>query len=476
MTVDKKYIYAYTLKNAIEHSGKAVLNSVIAGLFNHGLTKDKIKEIIPEVNSVLKEVNSWDLTKQKSEFLKYSELISHRPEREGLPELPNVSKKGVIMRFAPAATGPLHIGHIISSMPTSLYVEKYGGKFYVRIEDTDPERTDPDSYSSFKIDCDWLFGNVSKYIIQSDRMNIYYDYSEKLINLGFAYVCTCNNEKFKKLINEKKSCLCRNNSVSENIKKWKKMLNFKGYKDGEAVLRFKSDLNNPNPALRDFPLARINSHKHPRQGKKYRVWPLMNLSVAVDDIEFKMTHIIRGKDHKDNAIRQKMIYKALGLEDIYPNVLFVGRIKFSDIVLSKRKIKNAIKEGKFSGFEDIRLPTIANLRNRGYLPESFKELAIQRGISEVDKVITQKDFFDVLNRINREFLRNRTRKFSFLKCLENESNIKILMPDGSFVFGKSEVLAKKDEIIYFDKFGYAKFNFFEGRGKNKKMIFWFCHD
>src|SRR4030042_256112 len=92
----------------------------------------------------------------------------------------------------------------------------------------------------------------------------------------------------------------------------KKMLDKYGFREGQAVLRFKSDMKHKNPAMRDFPLARIVLTEHPRQKNKYRVWPLMNLAVTVDDIEMKMTHIIRGKDHLDNAKRQEMIYKVLG--------------------------------------------------------------------------------------------------------------------------------------------------------------------
>ena len=287
-------------------------------------------------------------------------------------------------------------------MISSLYVKKYGGKFYIRIEDTDPERTDPDSYESFKEGCDWLFGNVSEYIIQSHRIEIYYKYAEKLIKLGKAYVCSCNPEKFKELIKKNKACPCRELSEKENMGRWKKMLDKKGYKQGEVVLRFKSDLNHPNPALRDFPLARINEKKHPRQGNKYRVWPMMNLCVTVDDIEYGMTHVIRAKEHRDNAERQKLIYGALGLIGQYPWTFFMGRYKFTDMILSKRKIKAAIAEGEFEGWDDPRLPTIVSLRKRGYKPEAFKKLAVLRGLTQVDKVMTQKDFFDLLDRLNKE--------------------------------------------------------------------------
>lgn len=478
VNIDRKIIRAYALKNALEHEGKAVAGSVISGLFNHGLTRDGIKDIMPSVNSVLKEVNSLTLDKQSAEFEKLKDIVGHRAEREGLPELENVSKDGVIMRFAPAPSGALHIGHIISNMSSSLYVKKYSGKFYVRLEDTDPERIDLNAYDSIKKDCDWLFGNVCEYIIQSDRIEIYYKYAEELVKKGAAYVCVCDNEKFKELIKKKKPCLCRVLSVKENLERWKKMLS-KGkdsYKEGRAVLRFKASLDNPNPALRDFPIARINLKKHPLQGNKYKVWPLMNLSVSVDDIEYRMTHVIRGKDHKDNAKKQKMIYKALGIENKFPITLFVGRIKFTDVVLSKRKINKAISEGEYEGWEDVRLPTIASLRNKGYQPKAFAEMAIQRGLSEVDKVISQKDFFDVLNGFNREILRNKTRKAGFSKCSAKDANVMILMPDASKVYGKSEVKANVDEIVYFVKFGYARFNGLEGKGKSALQIFWFTHE
>src|SRR3989344_5421248 len=165
--IDENLIKAYALKNAIEHAGKAVSGAVISSLFNEGLKKEDVKEIIAKVNKVISEVNKLSLEKQEKEIKGLEKLISHRTEREGLSELPNVGKEGVVMRFAPAASGQLHIGHALTGMISSLYVKKYGGKFYIRIEDTDPERTDPDSYESFKEGCDWLFGNVSEYIIQS---------------------------------------------------------------------------------------------------------------------------------------------------------------------------------------------------------------------------------------------------------------------------------------------------------------------
>ena len=398
--ITEKIITAYALKNAVEHGGKAVAGSIISALFNYGLEKDKIKDVMPNVNKVLKEINSMELEEQKVLFKKYESMIGHRPERDGLPELPDVPKTGVVMRFRPAPSGPMHVGHIISNLPNSLYAEKYKGKFYVIIDDTNPEETLKDAYENLRKDCDWIFGNVYKYLNASDRMDLYYKYAKELIEKGFAYICECDNEKFKELILKKKSCSCRELSIKKQLERWDKMLDKKGYKQGEVVLRFKSDINNPNPALRDFPLARINEHKHPLQGKKYRVWPLMNLSVSVDDLELGMTHIIRGKDHKDNAKRQEMIFNVFNKK--VPWTAFIGRIKFTDLVLSKRKITALIEKGEFSGSEDKRLATVASLKKRGYSREAFVKFIEQRGISEVDKVMSQVDFFKVLDNFQKE--------------------------------------------------------------------------
>ena len=157
-----------------------------------------------------------------------------------------------------------------------------------------------------------------------------------------------------------------------------------------------------NPAMRDFPLARINLTEHARQGKKYRVWPLMNLAVAVDDIEDKMTHIIRAKDHRDNAERQKKIYIALGKEKQIPWTAFLGRYHFKDMELSTTKMRQAIEKKQYKGLDDLRLPTIASLKKQGYKPSAFWKFAEQVGLSESDKVLDKKEYFNLLNAFNRE--------------------------------------------------------------------------
>lgn len=395
----EKKTRAYALKNALAHEGKAMQGPVISSLFNEGLKRNEVGKYSKEIIKIISEVNKLSLEEQGKEFEKLEKEVSERPEREGLEELPDVPKTGVVMRFAPSPSGPFHIGHALTFCLNLLYVKKYRGKLYLRIEDTNPENIYPKAYKMLKEEGEWLSGGKAKVVIQSERMETYYEYAEKLIKKNAAYVCTCEQEKFKELVDAKKNCPCRKNTSKENMERWKKMLDKFGYDEGEAVLRFKSDMKHKNPAMRDFPLARINLTKHPLQGSKYKVWPLMNLAVTVDDIEMKMTHIIRGKDHRDNAERQKMIYRVLRKK--FPWTAFLGRIHFKDMELSTTKMREDIEKGKYRGWDDKRLPTIASLKKQKYKPQAFWKFAEQVGLSESDKVMDREEYFKLLDNFNK---------------------------------------------------------------------------
>ncbi len=394
----EKKTRAYALKNAIAHDGKAMQGPVISSLFNEGLKKSDTGKYAKKISEIILEINSLSIEEQKKEFEKLKKEVSERPAREGLEELPN-AKKGVVMRFAPSPSGPLHIGHALIFSLNILYVKKYGGKLYLRIEDTNPDNIYVPAYKMLEEEAKWLSDGKAKVVIQSDRMELYYKYAEKLIQKKSAYVCTCEQEKFKEFAEKKKNCPCRKLNVKQNLERWKKMLDKYGFREGQAVLRFKSSMKHKNPAMRDFPLARINLTEHPRQKKRYRVWPLMNLAVSVDDIEMKMTHIIRAKEHRDNAERQKMIYKILNKK--FPWTAFLGRIHFKDLELSTTKMRQAIEKHEYKGWDDKRLPTIASLKKQNYKPSSFLKFAKQIGLSENDKVMDREEYFLLLDNFNK---------------------------------------------------------------------------
>jgi len=346
-------IKKYALQNAIKFNGKPSAGAVIGKILGEkpGLKKN-IKEIAKKVNETIKEISSLSLEEQKILLEKEApELLkekNHKKKERILPNLKNT--KNLIMRFEPSPSGPLHIGHAYVLSLNSEYCRKYKGKLILRIGDTNPEKIYEPAYKLIEEDANWVTkNNISKVIIQSDRLETYYKYMEKLLELEKAYICTCNPEKYKELITKQQACPCRE---LKQKGRWEEM--FKGYKQGEAVARIKTDLNHKNPAMRDFPVFRINDSKHPKKGKRYRVWPLMNMAVTVDDIETKVTHVIRAKDHQDNALRQKYIYNYL--KKPFPEAIFVGRINFKGMAVSCSKTRPLIDNKTYTGWDDIRLP------------------------------------------------------------------------------------------------------------------------
>jgi len=406
MTIENlsEKIKAYALKNAIQYNGKANPGSVVSALFNEGLEKSGVREVMPKIQEAIQEISKLSVEEMQAEFEKLEEFTSKRVEREGLPEIPN-AENGIRTRFAPSPSGAMHVGHALTASTAYAYVKKYGGKLILRIEDTNADNIYPQAYELLAEDGKWLFENNCEVVVQSDRMDLYYEYARKLIDLDAAYICECSGDDFRELAKNKEDCPCRKNTKEENIAKWEKMLDSNGYAPGEAILRFKTQesyqgMKNPNPAMRDFPLARINLTTHPRQGNKYRVWPLMNLSVTTDDIEMKLTHIIRAKDHMDNAKRQKMMFEVL--EKPYPWDAYLGRWHIEGLRLSASDFTKGIAEGKYSGWDDPELPTLQALAKKGYKPQAFHKIAEHRGLSEVDKKITKEEFFQLLNDFNKE--------------------------------------------------------------------------
>ncbi|MEK6939007.1 MAG: glutamate--tRNA ligase [Nanoarchaeota archaeon] len=424
----KSLILKHALKNAFDFNG-SVNDKVVLGaiLKESSELRTKVPEVLKEIQVAIKEVSKLSKEEIKKKLEKLDpELLKEKKEekKEGLKDLDGVDKKkGVIMRFAPSPSGPMHIGHAITGGLTSVYVKRYGGKFILRIEDTNSDNIDSDAYDMLPKDAEWIFGNVTEVWIQSDRLKIYYDYAEKFINLSSCYVCTCSQEEFKSFSEKLKDCPCRKNSVKENLARWKKMFDKKGFKEGEAVLRFKSSMQDKNPAMRDFPLVRINDSEHPRQGLKYRVWPLMNLCVTVDDIEAGMTHIIRAKDHADNAKRQEMMYKALGLGDKFPRTYFLGRYNFEGMEISCSKTKAKILEGVYTGWDDIRIPFLAALKRRGYQPGAFLKYTELVGVSPVDKTVPQEEFWKSINAFNRDIIEPQANRYFFV---DNPKKVKIM--------------------------------------------------
>ncbi|MEK6903656.1 MAG: glutamate--tRNA ligase [Nanoarchaeota archaeon] len=419
----KDLLKKYVLQNILKY-GKPDKHSIIGKIFaENPRLKDKKAAIFKELDAVIASVASLSKPEQEKEFSVYAGSFQPPQQRERnivsskqfrpLPELPAVEGREHIFRIeiSPSGAGT-HIGRGILLLLNAEYAKKYKGKFIVRISDTDPDKVDPAAYQVIVEEAKWLTENkVDEVIIQSERMDIYYLYAKQLIDLKKAYVCTCAVESFRELILKQEACPCRDLSAKEQTVRWHQM--FTTYQQGEAVLRVKTDLQHPNPAVRDWPAFRINESEHVRQGKKYRVWPLMNFAVPVDDHENGMTHIIRGKDHIVNKDRQLYIYKYF--DWWVPHFVHIGKINFVGMKLKTSLTKEEIKNKKYAGWDDIKLPFVGALRRRGFLPASLIKYAHEIGPSKVDKTVPYDTFMQAIASYNKEFIDASTKRYFFVE-------------------------------------------------------------
>jgi len=387
MGVDEpgEILFLCALQNAVKHGGVPQAGAVIGMVMGaHPELRSRAKEVSALAKEAIAGVAALSpeervVLLQTRAPAMYASLSEKHEHKKVLPDLEK-AEKGVVMRFAPNPSGPLHIGHARAAALNDAYVKQYGGRYILRIEDTDPKRVDPDAYEMVVEDLKWLGLGITETVTQSDRLSLYYDLCTQLIGKGGAYVCTCNNEHFRELKEAKTACPCRDQSLEKNLELWQKMLDHV-FKEGEATVRIRTDLDNPDPAMRDFPAFRIlDSPPHPKV--KAHVYPLMNFSVVADDHLLGVTHVIRGKDHIANTRRQQYIYDHFGWQ--VPVYRHYGRMGIEGVVLSTSQMRLGIKAGTYTGWDDIRLGTLRALARRGISPEAVRNAMLAIGIGDTD--------------------------------------------------------------------------------------------
>jgi glutamyl-tRNA synthetase len=405
------------LLNALQHGGKAQAGAIVGKIIGERQElKTQAKELSGLIGKVVTEINSLSTEEQKRIVEeKWPEALKKEKAKEekGLPPLPNADKyKQIVTRFSPNPDCVLHLGSARAIILSYEYARLYKGKFILRFEDTDPKVKRPvlEFYDGIRKDLAWLGCKADEEYIQSDRLQIYYEHAERLLREGNAYVCKCTPEHFRKKTLSRKPCDCRSLSTEENLERWKRMLNG-GYGEGEAVVRVKTDVEHPNPAVRDWPALRIIDpvkYPHPRVGSKYRVWPLYNLAAGVDDHLLGVTHIIRGKEHLTNQVRQEYMYKHLGWK--YPEAIHYGRLKITGAFLSKSKIVQGVREGVFTGWDDPRLATFMALRKRGITPDAIKKMIVDVGPKTADVTLSWENLYAC----NRKILDPQSDRYFFV--------------------------------------------------------------
>lgn len=414
----RELVLKAALLNALQHNGKAQSGALIGKIIGERQElKTKAKELLSLISKVVTEVNSFSVDEQKRQVEeKWPEVLEKEKAEKNekqLPPLPNTDKyTQIITRFSPNPDCVLHLGSARAIILSHEYARLYSGKFILRFEDTDPKLKRPvlEFYGLIREDMDWLGCKADEEFIQSDRLQIYYKYAERLLIEGNAYVCTCSPEQFRKHSLSKEPCECRSLSAKENMERWRSMLHG-GYNEGEAVVRVKTDIKHPNPAVRDWPALRVidvERYPHPRVGSQYPVWPLYNMAAGVDDHLLGITHIIRGKEHLTNQVRQEYMYRHLGWK--YPAALHYGRLKIKGAFLSKSKIVQGIREGFYKDWDDPRLATFSALRKRGIMPEAIKKMISDVGPKTADVTLSWENLYAY----NRKILDPKSDRYFFV--------------------------------------------------------------
>ncbi len=396
----KKAIRGLALQNAFEHEGKTRNDAIISKILGaRPDLRNKAKEIMPLISEVVADINKLSLTEQKSELeSSFPELLVVKPKQEriGLPPLDGAEHGKVVTRFPPEPNGYPHIGHAKAAIIDEEYAKMYGGKLILRFDDTNPENERLEYYAAIKVGLDWLGVKYDRVKNTSDDMELIYKKGMEMIESHNAYVCTCDKETISKNRREMQSCKCRSGDLDQNIKRWHNM--FEKYKPGEAIVRFRGDMQSENTVMRDPAMFRIIDEIHPLLIDKYRVWPNYDFAVAIEDSIDGVTHAFRTKEYE---LRNELYYSILDkLRMRKPKMLEFSRLEFEGMPVSKRILKPLVQDGKVSGYDDPRLPTLEALRRRGIVPEAIRKFVLSLSFTKSDTLAP----FDTLESFNRKII------------------------------------------------------------------------
>ena len=380
--------------------GEAKAKSVIGkAMGKYPEFRTQAKDLMAIIDDVIDEANSFDSKDLKAYIPK-----KKKQEKVETKELPPLKKSDkVVLRFAPGPSGPLHLGHTRALALNNYYKKRYNGKLILRLEDTNPNAIDSEAYDLIPEDLSWLGIEADEVIIQSERVDIYYEDIRKIISEGGAYVTKSDAEEWRELKRQKKAHPDRDRKPEIQIKEFESLLS------GEnGIVVIKTNLEDPNPALRDFVALRVVAAPHPLQKTKYRLWPLYNFAVAIDDYRLGITHVLRGKDHLNNTEKQKWIYKYMGWEE--PEFIHYGLVSIPKTNLKTSKIRQSISDGEYSGWDDCRIATIRALARRGYSSETFSKYWESSGVKEVDIKFSWQNF----DAMNKDFIDAKSKRLFFV--------------------------------------------------------------
>lgn len=412
------------LENAVGHDGKAAPGSVIGGLMaGNPELRQQAKTVQPVVQRVIAEVNALDPEAQKTELDALGGARKREvKQRHPFKTLPRFEEHDeIVLRFAPNPNGPATLGHSRGMVTLAEYkkLAKQAGKkarTVLRFDDTDPQvkPPHPPAYQWIVEDYAWLYEDEPDLVPDSevrasDRLPEYHKVAEELVKKNAAYVCACGIDEGRAFRKQGKACPHRDSAVEEQLQGWQNMLTGDA-PEGGLTLRIKTQVDHRDPALRDWVAFRVVKTPHPLVGEKYKAWPMLDFESAVEDHLQGVTHIIRGKDLMDSTRRQEFLYEHMGWT--YPETLYWGRVRIDEVgSFSSSGMKKAIEQGRYTGWDDPRLPTLRAMKRRGIRPGAIRAFWVNMGLSEKDVAASMMNLYAE----NEKLVEQDAPRFFFVK-------------------------------------------------------------
>jgi len=307
-------------------------------------------------------------------------------------------------RFPPEPNGYLHIGHAKSICLNFGLAADYGGKCNLRFDDTNPETEEKEYVESIKRDVRWLgFDWEDREYYASDYYEQLFKFGQDLIRKGRAFVCDLSAEEVSRtrgtLTEPGRESPFRGRPVEENLDLFGRMRAGE-FPDGSRILRAKIDMSHPNLLMRDPVLYRIRRARHYRTGDAWCLYPTYDWAHGQSDSLEGITHSICTLEFEVHRPLYDWFLDHLGVH--HPQQIEFARLNVSHTVLSKRKLLELVQEGRVSGWDDPRLPTISGMRRRGYPPAAIRRfcdlIGVAKGNSIVDLALLESCVREDLNR------------------------------------------------------------------------------
>ena len=296
--------------------------------------------------------------------------------------------KEVVTRYPPEPNGYLHIGHAKAVLINYLAKKKYGGKFNLRYDDTNPMKEDEEFVKAIHKDIAWLIGTEPDNVFYgSDYFDKCYEYAIKLIKDGKAYVCDLTPDEFTEykgnFTTPGKNSPYRDRSVEENLDLFERMKNGE-FPEKSKTLRAKIDMSHPNMNMRDPAIYRILFAEHYRQGNKWCIYPMYDYAHPMQDAIEGITHSMCSLEFENNRPLYDWCIDNVGIEESKkPHQYEFARMNVTHTVMSKRYLMKIVDSKIVDGWDDLRMPTLTALRRRGFTPSAIQNFIVKAGISKV---------------------------------------------------------------------------------------------